>query len=88
MRVVSAVLALGSVLAGCSAGGSQPAGPDATPASAAIAPAGPVPAVRNPKNLAGIPPCLLLTAAQLEANRIDQPGHPKDVLGSAGCEWG
>ncbi|MGH3917607.1 MAG: DUF3558 domain-containing protein [Pseudonocardiaceae bacterium] len=88
MRVVSAVLALGAVLAGCSAGGGQPAGTDATPASAASAPASPVPPVRNPKNLAGIPPCLLLTPAQLEANRIDQPGHPKDILGSAGCEWG
>ncbi|MGQ0716749.1 MAG: DUF3558 domain-containing protein [Pseudonocardiales bacterium] len=88
MRVVSAVLALSAVLAGCSAGDGQPAGADPTPASAASAPAGPIPPVRNPKNLAGIAPCLLLTAAQLEANRIDQPGHPKNVLGSPGCEWG
>ncbi|MGH4007607.1 MAG: DUF3558 domain-containing protein [Pseudonocardiaceae bacterium] len=88
MRVVSAVLALGGVLTGCSAGDAPPAGVDATPASAASAPAGPIPPVRNPKNLASIPPCLLLTPAQLEANRIDQPGHPKDVLGSAGCQWG
>lgn len=34
-----------------------------------------------------IQPCLLLTAAQLEANRIDQPGSPKAVLGSTGCGW-
>lgn len=88
MRVVSAVLALGAVLTGCSAGGGQPAGAGATPASAASAPAGPIPPVLNPKNLAGMLPCLLLTPAQLEIHRIDQPGLPKDVLGSAGCEWG
>ena len=29
----------------------------------------------------------MLTAAQLEANRIDQPGQPKAVLGNTGCEW-
>ncbi len=87
MWVVCAVLVLGAVLTGCSAGGGDPAGADAAPASAS-APAGPIPPVRNPKNLAGMLPCLLLTPAQLEANRIDQPGQPKDVLGSAGCEWG
>ncbi|MGH3897122.1 MAG: DUF3558 domain-containing protein [Pseudonocardiaceae bacterium] len=92
MRVVLTVLASAAVLSGCSAEGGQPpdvdAGAAATPASAAGAPAGPIPPVREPKNLAGILPCLLLTPAQLEANRIDQPGQPKDVLGSAGCEWG
>jgi hypothetical protein len=29
----------------------------------------------------------LVTSAQLDANRIDQPGKPKDALGSAGCGW-
>ncbi|HSL07047.1 MAG TPA: DUF3558 domain-containing protein [Pseudonocardiaceae bacterium] len=88
MRAVLVALALAAVLAGCSAGGGPPTGADATPASAASAPAGPIPPVRNPKNLAGILPCLLFTPAQLEAHRIDQPGRPKDVLGSPGCEWG
>lgn len=86
MRGVWAVLVLGAVLTGCSAGGGDSAGADAT--TAAAAPAGPIPPVRDPKNLAGILPCLLLTPAQLEASQIDQPGRPKDVLGSAGCEWG
>jgi hypothetical protein len=43
--------------------------------------------VRSPKDLTVIQPCLLLTAAQLETNRIDQPGRPKAVLGNTGCEW-
>ncbi|HKR51620.1 MAG TPA: DUF3558 domain-containing protein [Pseudonocardiaceae bacterium] len=85
---VLASLTLGAVLVGCSAG-AQPTGADATPpASSAEAPAGPIPPVRNPKNLAGTVPCLLFTPTQLEANRIDQPGQPKNVLGSPGCEWG
>jgi hypothetical protein len=88
MRVVVAVLVLAAVLAGCSARDGQPTGADATPASAASAPTDPIPPVRNPKNLAGMLPCLLFTPAQLEANRIDQPGQPKNVLGSPGCEWG
>ncbi|MGH3887578.1 MAG: DUF3558 domain-containing protein [Pseudonocardiaceae bacterium] len=87
MHVVSAVLVLCAVLAGCSAGGGRPAGAEATPASSASAPAGPIPPVPNPKNLADMLPCLLLTSAQLEAKGIDQPGRPKDLLGSAGCEW-
>lgn len=87
-RVVSAVLALAAVLAGCSTGGVAPTGADATPASSPSAPAGPIPPVHNPKNLAAILPCQLFTPTQLEANRIDQHGRPKDVLGSAGCEWG
>lgn len=88
MRDVLAVLTLAAVLAGCSTGGGQPIGADATPASVASAPAGSIPPVRNPKNLADILPCLLFTPAQLEAHRIDQPGRPKNVLGSPGCEWG
>jgi Protein of unknown function (DUF3558) len=87
MRVVLAVLALAAVLASCSAGSGQPDDADAAPESSARAPDDPIPPVRNPKNLAAIQPCLLLTPAQLEANRIDQPGQPKDVLGSTGCEW-
>ncbi|MGB8202690.1 MAG: DUF3558 domain-containing protein, partial [Pseudonocardiaceae bacterium] len=51
------------------------------------APADPIPAVRDPKNLAGTPPCQLLAPAQLAANRIDQPGQPKDVRDAQGCEW-
>ncbi|MDQ4093809.1 MAG: DUF3558 domain-containing protein [Actinomycetota bacterium] len=88
MRVVSAVLALATVLVGCSARGVAPTGADATPASSPRAPAGPIPPVSNPKNLAALQPCLLFTPTQLEANRIDQHGRPKDLLGSAGCEWG
>jgi hypothetical protein len=34
-----------------------------------------------------IQPCLMLTAAQLDRHRIDQPGRPKDLLGNTGCEW-
>jgi len=47
----------------------------------------PIPAVRNPKNLTAIQPCLLLTPVQLDNNRIDQSGQPKSVLGNTGCEW-
>lgn len=88
MRVASAVLALAAVLVGCSAGGVAPTGADPTPALSPSAAAGLFPPVSNPKNLAAILPCLLFTPTQLEANRIDQHGRPKDVLGSAGCEWG
>jgi Protein of unknown function (DUF3558) len=93
MRTVLAVLALAAVLASCSAGSGQPDDADASSGSSAAsgsstrAPDDPIPPVQNPKDLAAIPPCLLLTPAQLEANRIDQPGRPKDVLGSTGCEW-
>lgn len=91
MRVVAAVLALAAVLAGCSegagSGGGEPDDADAAPPSLRRAPANPIPPVRDPKNLAAIGPCLLLTPVQLEANRIDQPGRPRDVLGSAGCVW-
>jgi hypothetical protein len=93
MRTVLAVLALAAVLASCSAGSGQPDDADAASGSSAAsgsltrAPDDPIPPVRNPKDLAAIQPCLLLTPAQLEANRIDQPGRPKDALGSTGCEW-
>ncbi|HWR47340.1 MAG TPA: DUF3558 domain-containing protein [Pseudonocardiaceae bacterium] len=87
MRRAPVVLALATLLAGCSAGGTQPTGAGAAPAASTSAPADPIPAVRDPKNLAGTPPCRLLTPAQLAANRIDQPGQPKDVLGAPGCEW-
>lgn len=89
MRVVVAALALGAVLAGCSAGRGQPGEADAAlgPSTAPGSADDPIPPVRNPKNLVAIQPCLLLTPAQLEANRIDQPGTPKDVLGNTGCAW-
>lgn len=84
------MLALVGVLGGCAVDGEQPADIGAA-AGASVAAAGqaadPIPPVRSPRNLAAIPPCLLLTAAQLETNRIDQPGRPKAVLGSTGCEW-
>lgn len=83
MRRVPVGLALAALLAGCSSGGAPPTGAGAAPA----APADPIPAVRDPRNLAGTPPCRLLTPAQLAANRIDQPGQSKDVLGAPGCEW-
>ncbi|MGH3785572.1 MAG: DUF3558 domain-containing protein [Pseudonocardiaceae bacterium] len=88
MRVVAAMLMLVAVLAACSKDSAQPVGPDVAPEPTRQAPNGPISPVRNPKNLAAIQPCLMLTAAQLEAIRIDQPGVPKAVLGSAGCEWG
>ncbi len=82
------VLALAAVLAGCSAGGSPPTAQGAAPASSTSAPADPIPPVRDPKNLAGTPPCQLLTPIQLASNQMDLPAQPKDVLGAAGCEWG
>lgn len=87
MRAVLAVLALVAVLAGCSASGEQPNDADAVPGPSATTPDGPIPPVRNPKDLTAIAPCLLLTPAQLEANQIDQPGEPKNALGNTGCEW-
>ncbi|MGH3873561.1 MAG: DUF3558 domain-containing protein [Pseudonocardiaceae bacterium] len=79
------VLLVGVGVGGCAGGDRQDGAIDAEPVPAATD--GPIPPVRNPKNLAEISPCLLLTPAQLEANRIDQPGRPRNVLGSAGCEW-
>lgn len=92
MRAVLVVLPLAAVLASCSGSG-QSDDVGASPGSGLSAPSGggaaddPIPPVRNPKNLTAIPPCLLVTPTQLDANRIDQPGEPKDALGSGGCEW-
>ena len=90
MRALLAVLAMVVVLAGCSSGSGQPDEVDAASdasASPARASDNPIPPVRNPKNLIAIQPCLLLTPTQLDTNRIDQPGTPKNVLGNTGCEW-
>ena len=91
MRTVLVVLPIAVVLASCSTGTGQPddagaASADST-SSASKAADDPIPAVRTPKNLTAIPPCLLVTSSQLDANQIDQPGQPKDALGSEGCEW-
>jgi len=90
MRALLAVLAMVVVLAGCSSGSGQPDEADAA-SEASASPArdsdNPIPPVRNPKNLIAIQPCLLLTPTQLDTNRIDQPGTPKNVLGNTGCEW-
>lgn len=89
MRAVLAVLGMLVVLAGCSSSGGPP--DDAAAAASAAEPAraadDPIPPVRNPRNLTAIQPCLLLTPAQLEINRIDQPGQPKSVVGNTGCDW-
>ncbi len=87
MRCVPVVLALAGALAGCSVGGPQPSAPGAVPASSASAPADPIPPVRDPKNLAGTPPCQLLAPAQLAANRMDLPAQSKNVLDAPGCQW-
>ncbi|MFZ0118176.1 MAG: DUF3558 domain-containing protein [Pseudonocardiaceae bacterium] len=94
MRALSALLPLAAVLVSCSTGSGPPGDAGAAPGSSAESgqsasrPADdPIPPVRNPKNLTTIPPCLLVTSAQLDALQIDQPGQPKDALGSAGCEW-
>jgi hypothetical protein len=90
MRAHLAVLAMVVVLAGCSSGSEEPG--DADPMSGASAsPArtldDPIPPVRNPRNLTAIPPCLLITPTQLDTQRIDQPGTPKNLLGNTGCAW-
>src|SRR5581483_6671591 len=90
MRAHLAVLAMVVVLAGCSSGSAQPGDADMTlgaPPSSARASDDPIPPVRNPRNLTAIQPCLLVMPAQLDTNRIDQPGTPKNVLGNTGCEW-
>ena len=86
------VLAMAAAVpAGCSSGSGQPDDAEAISGSSetppARAPDDPIPAVRNPKNLTAMQPCLLLTPVQLDTNRIDQPGRPKSVLGNTGCEW-
>src|SRR5262245_28647644 len=87
MHRLQIVLALVAVLAGCTAGSSQPSEADMAPESSVGARTDPIPQVQDPKNLAGTPPCKLLTTAQLITYQIDQPGRAKDVLGSPGCEW-
>jgi len=87
-RGVPVVLALAAALAGCSAGGPRPAAQGAAPATSASAPTDPIPPVRDPKNLAGTPPCQLLTPAQLASNQMDLPAQIKNVLDAPGCEWG
>jgi hypothetical protein len=87
MRRVPVVLALVAALAGCSAGRPQLTDHGEAPASAASAPADPIPPVRDPKNLAGTPPCQLLTSAQLASNQMDLPAQSKYVLSDPGCEW-
>jgi hypothetical protein len=87
MRRVPVVLALAALLAGCSAGGPQPAPTGAPPGPSASAPADPIPPIRDPKNLAGTPPCQLLTPAQLADNQMDLPAQTKNVLDAPGCEW-
>lgn len=91
MRAALTVLALTAALASCSTGSVVPDDADlasgSPAASGARAPDDPIPPVRNPKNLAAIQPCLLLTPEQLDVHRIDQPGQPRDAVGSAGCEW-
>lgn len=81
-------LALTAALAGCSTGGPQRTGADATPLSSASTPVDSLLQLRDSRNLVALLPCQLLTPAQLEGNRIDQPGQPTDVAGSAGCKWG
>jgi hypothetical protein len=88
MRIALMALVLAAALAGCSSGSGRPSDAGIASGFSITTPEDPIPPVRNPKNLAAIQPCLLLTQAQLEANRIDQPGRPKDVLGNTGCEWG
>jgi hypothetical protein len=88
MRNVPVALTLAALLAGCSTGGPQPTSAGAAPASSANASADPIPPVRGPKNLAGTPPCQLLTPGQLVANQMDLPAQADDVLGAPGCEWG
>jgi hypothetical protein len=89
--VMVPLLAMAAGLAGCSSSSGQPddadAGSGSSETPSARMPNDPIPAVRNPKNLTAIQPCLLLTPVQLDNNRIDQSGQPKSVLGNTGCEW-
>lgn len=90
MRVVLAVLVLSALMVSCSTGSGKSDDTDSaagSPASSPATPADPIPPVRNPKSLTAIQPCLLVTLTQLDANRIDQAGQPKDLLGNTGCEW-
>ncbi|MFZ0118178.1 MAG: DUF3558 domain-containing protein [Pseudonocardiaceae bacterium] len=84
---VPVVLVLAAVLAGCSTGAGQLTSPGAVQTSSASAPGDPIPPVLDPKNLAGTPPCQLLTPAQLASNRMDLPAQTKKALDAPGCEW-
>jgi hypothetical protein len=88
MRRMLVVLVLAAAVAGCSGDGGQPTVGGVAPALPASAHGDPIPMVREPKDLAGTPPCALLTRAQLARNHIDLPGQTKDVLGAPGCQWG
>ncbi|HEX4100790.1 MAG TPA: DUF3558 domain-containing protein [Pseudonocardiaceae bacterium] len=87
MRRIPVWLALAALLAACSAGGPQTRDEGTAPNPAASASADPIPPVRDPKNLAGTPPCQLLTPAQLASNQMDLAAQPKNVLDAPGCEW-
>jgi hypothetical protein len=89
MRAHLAVLAMVVVLAGCSSGGGQSDAdmPLDAPTTSARAADDPIPPIRNPRNLTAIQPCLLVMPGQLDTNKIDQPGTPKNILGNTGCEW-
>jgi hypothetical protein len=90
MRAHLAVLGMAVVLAGCSSGSGQLGDADEASGASASPPRtldDPIPPVHNPRNLMAIQPCLLLTPTQLDTNRIDQPGSPKNMLGNTGCEW-
>jgi hypothetical protein len=87
MRRTKAVLALTILLAGCSAAGTQSPNRGTMPASSASASADPIPPIRDSKNLAGTPPCNLLTPAQLAANQMDLPARSKKVVDAPACEW-
>jgi hypothetical protein len=87
MRCLPVVLVPVALLVGCTADSGQDPVSGAAPASSTTAHADPIPPVRDPKNLAGTPPCALLTPVQLAQNRIDLPGQTKDVLGAPGCKW-
>lgn len=88
MRCGPVVLVLAAAVTGCSGGGGQPTVSGVAPAPPVSAHGDLIPPVREPKNLAGTPPCALLTPAQLARNHIDLPGQTKEVLGAPGCQWG
>jgi len=74
-----------AVLGGCS---STEAGTPAGPAGAA--PADPIPAVQEPRDVTGIAPCDLATPEQLAAVGIDQPGQVakfEEISGIPSCVW-
>jgi Protein of unknown function (DUF3558) len=77
-----------AVLGGCGQGQvADVADPDLVAVAPGRVADDPIPAVRNPKSLTAIQPCLLLTPAQLDVHLINQAGQPKDLLGNTGCVW-